>query len=83
MTSIALITGASGGIGRALAAQLRTQGIQVAAVSRDAQRLSEVDADLRIAADVTTPEGAAAAVETCLGALGRRPRCWRIASAIR
>jgi NAD(P)-dependent dehydrogenase (short-subunit alcohol dehydrogenase family) len=73
MTSIALITGASGGIGRALATQLRTQGFQVAAVSRDVQRLSDVDADLRIAADVTTPEGAAAAVETCQGGLGAAP----------
>ena len=60
-------------IGRALATQLRTQGFQVAAVSRDVQRLSDVDADLRIAADVTTPEGAAAAVETCQGGLGAAP----------
>jgi NADP-dependent 3-hydroxy acid dehydrogenase YdfG len=43
MTSIVLITGASGGIGRALARQLHTQGCRDAAVGRDAGRLAEVD----------------------------------------
>ena len=42
MTSIALITGASGGIGRALARQLHAQGCRVAAVGRDADRLADV-----------------------------------------
>jgi len=62
MTSIALITGASGGIGRALARQLHAQGCRVAAVGRDADRLADVEATLRIVADTTTPEGAAVAV---------------------
>ena len=73
MTSIALITGASGGIGRALARQLQAHGCQVAAVGRDAARLAEVDAVLRIAADTTTPEGAAHAIEACQQALGAAP----------
>lgn len=73
MTSIALITGASGGIGRALAGQLRAQGLQVAAVSRDPERLADVEADLRITADVTTPEGAALAVQACAEGLGAAP----------
>lgn len=73
MTSIALITGASGGIGRALAGQLREQGLRVAAVSRDPERLDGVQADLRIAADVTTPDGAAAAVQACVEGLGAAP----------
>lgn len=59
MTLLALITGASGGIGRALSRQLHTQGLRVAAVGRDTGRLADVDAGLRIAADTTTPEGAA------------------------
>jgi NAD(P)-dependent dehydrogenase (short-subunit alcohol dehydrogenase family) len=73
MTSIALITGASGGIGRALARQLHAQGCRVAAVGRDAGRLTDVEATLRIAADTTTPEGAALAVTSCREALGAAP----------
>lgn len=73
MTSIALITGASGGIGRALACQLNAQGCRVAAVVRDAARLADVDAAVRIAADTTTPEGAALAIAACQEALGAAP----------
>jgi NAD(P)-dependent dehydrogenase (short-subunit alcohol dehydrogenase family) len=73
MTAIALITGASGGIGRALASRLHAQGCRVAAVGRDAGRLAEVEAAVRIAADTTTPDGAALAIATCQEALGAAP----------
>jgi NAD(P)-dependent dehydrogenase (short-subunit alcohol dehydrogenase family) len=73
MNSIALVTGASGGIGRALAHQLHAQGIRIAAVGRDADRLAGVDATLRIVADTTTPEGAALAIAACQEALGAAP----------
>ncbi len=73
MTTIALITGASGGIGSALCRQLQAQGCQVAAVGRDAGRLTEVDAAVRIVADTTTPEGAMLAISTCQEALGAAP----------
>jgi len=73
MNSIALITGASGGVGRALARQLHAQGLQVAAVGRDAARLAEVDAAFRIVADTTTPEGAALALSACRESLGAAP----------
>jgi len=73
MTKIALITGASGGIGRALARQLHAQGCSVAAVSRDTNRLDDVEAGVRIAADTTTPEGAALAIAACQEAFGAAP----------
>ena len=73
MNSIALITGASGGIGRSLARQLHAQGCRVAAVGRDAGRLAEVEAAVRIAADTTTPEGAAQAMAACQEAFGAAP----------
>ncbi|MGC8701494.1 MAG: SDR family NAD(P)-dependent oxidoreductase [Thiomonas sp.] len=69
-TPIVLVTGARGGIGRALCAQLQAQGWQIAAVGRDAAQLADVPAHARIAADTTTPEGAAAAVATCTAQLG-------------
>jgi NAD(P)-dependent dehydrogenase (short-subunit alcohol dehydrogenase family) len=71
--AIVLITGARGGIGRALAQQLTTHGWRVAAVGRDAALLAGVPADARIAADTTTPEGAAAAVRQCQDMLGSPP----------
>ena len=73
MTSIALITGASGGIGHALADLLHAQGYRVAAVGRDIGRLADVQAAVRIAADTTTPEGAALAIAACQEALGAAP----------
>lgn len=73
MTTIALITGASGGIGQALARQLHQQGVAVAAVGRDASRLADVPASARIVADTTTPEGAALALTACQQALGAAP----------
>ncbi|MCP5271699.1 MAG: SDR family oxidoreductase [Burkholderiaceae bacterium] len=73
MTSSVLITGASGGIGRALAARLHERGWRIAAVGRDAERLATVAAALRIVADVTTPEGAALALAAAHEGLGETP----------
>ncbi|WP_343624118.1 SDR family oxidoreductase [Roseateles puraquae] len=70
MNPIALVTGARGGIGRALCAQLQSQGWQVAAVGRDAPALADVPAQLHLAADTTTPEGAATAIALCREKLG-------------
>ncbi len=65
MSEIVLITGASGGIGRALARQMHGQGYRVAAVSRDLNRLTDVPDAVHIAADTTTPDGAALAIAAC------------------
>jgi NAD(P)-dependent dehydrogenase (short-subunit alcohol dehydrogenase family) len=68
---VALITGAGGGLGRAVAAHLAEAGWCLALVSRSAARLEGVGpADaLRIEADVSTPDGARAAVAQCTAAL--------------
>ena len=70
---IALVTGARSGIGRALTARLRAAGHRVAAVGRDAATLADVEADAHVAADTTTPEGAAAALAACVEQLGGAP----------
>lgn len=70
---IALVTGARGGIGREVAARLTAGGFLVAAVGRDADSLATVPADARIAADTTTPEGAAHAIAVCAEQLGAAP----------
>lgn len=80
LNPIALVTGARGGIGRALVARLQQQGLQVAAVGRDAASLAELPADARIVADVTTPEGAAEALAQCQALLGAVPA--RLAHAV-
>ena len=73
LNDIALVTGARGGIGRALVARLRSRGLRIAAVGRDMTTLFDVPAEAHIAADTTTPEGAAAAFEACREQLGAAP----------
>lgn len=73
MNDIALVTGARGGIGRALVTRLRARGLRVAAVGRDAAALADVAADAHIAVDCTTPEGASQALAACRHALGAAP----------
>jgi NAD(P)-dependent dehydrogenase (short-subunit alcohol dehydrogenase family) len=73
MNRIALVTGARGGIGRALCTQLQAAGWRIAAAGRDAATLQDVAADARITADTTTPEGAAEAIAQCHSVLGGAP----------
>lgn len=80
MNDIALVTGARGGIGRALVARLRVDGLRVAAVGRDVAALADLGADARIGADCTTPDGAALAMAACREALGTAPS--RLAHAV-
>lgn len=73
MNDLVLITGASGGIGRALATLMHEAGRRVVAVGRDAERLASVPAALRVVADTTTPEGAEATLRACTEQLGSVP----------
>jgi len=73
---IAIVTGASRGIGRAIAAALAAEGARVALVARGAEALEETRASLpggphlAVVGDVTTPDGAARAVAETRAALG-------------
>jgi 3-oxoacyl-[acyl-carrier protein] reductase len=76
---ISLVTGASRGIGRALARALAAQGATVLLGARDESRLAEVVAEIAAAGgraealclDVARPESVAAAFEKILAAHGR------------
>lgn len=61
MNSVALITGAAGGLGQSLARRLAAEGWQLVVVSRDAARLEAAfgNAHLQVVADCSTPAGVA------------------------
>jgi len=71
--SVALVTGASGGIGRAVVEELRRAGHRIVVAGRDLQTLQTVDADSHVVADTTTPAGAALAIAGAIETLGRPP----------
>lgn len=71
MEGVVLITGASGGLGRAVARALSLDGWRVARVSRSRERLLATEFEtLDIEADASRPEGAAAALATCKAHFG-------------
>ncbi len=71
----AVVTGASRGIGEAIARQLDAAGARVALVARSADRLSAIAADLEndplvIAVDLSEPDSVEQIASTVLGAFG-------------
>jgi NAD(P)-dependent dehydrogenase (short-subunit alcohol dehydrogenase family) len=68
-----LITGASGGVARALADVLRLAGWRLALVTRESTRLTAASGDLVIEADVATEAGAEAAMVAAVAAFGQPP----------
>jgi NAD(P)-dependent dehydrogenase (short-subunit alcohol dehydrogenase family) len=73
MARTVLITGASGGVGTALAAVLRSEGWRLALVGRDLARLQGQADDVLIGADIASESGAAAAVAAATEAFGAPP----------
>jgi NAD(P)-dependent dehydrogenase (short-subunit alcohol dehydrogenase family) len=69
---VGLVTGAGGGIGRAIARRLAHEGMAVAVLDRDqgaAQSIAAEIGGLGVTADVTDPERVGRAVDTILGRL--------------
>ncbi|WP_062990850.1 SDR family NAD(P)-dependent oxidoreductase [Nocardia anaemiae] len=77
--TVALVTGASSGIGRATASELARQGASVAVVGRREDRLSELASEISnsggraviMPADITDANAAADAVDQTVESLGR------------
>jgi 3-oxoacyl-[acyl-carrier protein] reductase len=74
--NVAIVTGASKGIGRAIAETLLTEGMRVVAVARSRALLEQLAAERQgrchvHAVDLSLPDGAAAVVEGSIAAFGR------------
>lgn len=76
---VAVITGATGGLGRVAARRLADEGARLALISTDSSRLAAFVDELRLpeerrlarAVDLTSPDGAQAAADAVMAAFGR------------
>jgi 3-oxoacyl-[acyl-carrier protein] reductase len=73
---VAIVTGSSSGIGRAVAAELLARGMSVVVTSRSPERAATAAAELGdralgVAVELTDPDGPGALVDRTLGELGR------------
>jgi meso-butanediol dehydrogenase / (S,S)-butanediol dehydrogenase / diacetyl reductase len=72
---VALVTGASAGLGTATAKLFAQRGASVFGIARDAERMAEVFADVPggrfSSVDVTSPQACRQAVADCVAAFGR------------
>ena len=68
-----LITGASGGIGRALCTLVKGEGHRIVVAGRDADRLTDLGADVVVQADCTTAAGAQTMLAEATAELGEVP----------
>ena len=71
---VVLLTGATGGIGSAVARRLAARGARLVLVARDAERLGALAAEtggLALSADATDPDAVRAAVERAVSDFGR------------
>jgi cyclic-di-GMP-binding biofilm dispersal mediator protein len=67
-----LLAGATGGLGRAIGAELVRRGAVLTLVSRSAERLAELDLPgARLAFDLRTPDACAAAITAAVSHVGR------------
>jgi short-subunit dehydrogenase len=76
MKKTVLLTGATRGIGRALAQQLALRGVQVIASGRDPERLAELAKEtgaIVIASDLAEPRAAERLYQGAVGHLGQAP----------
>jgi len=72
---VALVTGASAGLGAATARLFAERGAQVFGIARDTERMAEVFADVPggtfASVDITSPQACADAVADCVAHFGR------------
>ena len=75
MEKFAIITGASGGLGKSVGHQLKASGWTIARVGRDQQKLEDWDdkEDLSVVSDVSKNNGAKKAIERCIEVVGTPP----------